>query len=154
LELEGNVTFYRVLSGIALGSYPPLMAAYLSDVMPPVRRGTLIMIGAAIGFLGAPAVIFLIRWLTPLQPLGFEGWRWALVIGAVGCAAVGVLLLSLPESPRWLAAMGRHEEAEAACRRFERSARLEPVGPAPSLSGSMSASPCSAPRSAYSWVHC
>jgi putative MFS transporter len=127
------LTFYRVMSGIALGSYPPLMAAYLSDVLPPGRRGMMIMIGAAIGFLGAPAVIFLIRWLTPLQPLGFEGWRWALAIGAVGCAAVGMLILTLPESPRWLAVMGRLEEAEAACRRFERSAGLATVETDPVL---------------------
>jgi len=51
----GTLTFYRVLSGIALGSYPALMAAYLADVLPPNRRGRLILLGAAIGFLGAPA---------------------------------------------------------------------------------------------------
>lgn len=126
-----SLTFYRVLSGIALGSYPPLMAAYLSDLLPPGRRGMLIMIGAAIGFLGAPAVIFLIRWLTPLQPWGYEGWRWALVIGAVGSAAVGASFRLLPESPRWLLAAGRRAEAEAACRRFERSAGISPPPGAP-----------------------
>jgi putative MFS transporter len=124
------LTFCRVLSGIALGSYPVLMAAYLTDVLPPGRRGTMILISAAIGFLGAPAVIFLIRWLTPLQPLGFEGWRWALVIGAVGSAGIGLLLLYLPESPRWLAVVGRHAAAETECRRFERSAGLAPVSSA------------------------
>lgn len=116
------LTFYRTLSGIAMGSYPVLMAAYLSDVLPPKRRGTLILVAAAIGFLGAPAVIFLARWLTPLQPLGFEAWRWILSLGAIGSAIVGALFLLLPESPRWLAAAGRHNEADAECRRFERSA--------------------------------
>jgi putative MFS transporter len=132
-----TLTFYRVLSGIALGSYPALMAAYLADVLPPKRRGRLILIGAAIGFLGAPAVIFLIRWLTPLQPLGFEGWRWALVIGAIGSAATGLLFLCVPESPRWLAAMGRSAEANTACRRFERSAGL----PAPEITATVEAKP-------------
>jgi putative MFS transporter len=116
------LTFYRTLSGIAMGSYPVLMAAYLSDVLPPKRRGTLILMAAAIGFLGAPAVIFLARWLTPLQPLGFEAWRWVLSLGAIGSAVVGCLFFLLPESPRWLAAAGRHNEADAECRRFEQSA--------------------------------
>jgi MFS transporter, putative metabolite:H+ symporter len=133
----GTLTFYRVLSGIALGSYPALMAAYLADVLPPKRRGRLILLGAAIGFLGAPAVIFLIRWLTPLQPLGFEGWRWALVIGAIGSAATGLLFLCVPESPRWLSVMGRSLEAEAACRRFERSAGL----PTPETMATVEAKP-------------
>lgn len=140
----GWLTFFRVLSGLALGSYPPLIVAYLSDVLPPQRRGTLIMIAGAIGFLGAPAVVFLIRWLTPVEPLGFEGWRWALALGAVGSGVVGVLHFYLPESPRWLAAMGRHAEADAACRRFERSAGLavqenppaEPSAPQPTPSAS------------------
>jgi putative MFS transporter len=116
------LTFFRVLSGLALGAYPPLMVAYLSDVLPPAQRGKMILICGAIGFLGAPAVVFLIRALTPLQPFGFEGWRWALVIGAIGSAIVGLPFGWLPESPRWLAAAGRGGEAESACRQFEQSA--------------------------------
>ena len=123
------LTFYRVLSGIAMGSYPVLMAAYLTDVLPPKRRGTLILVAAAIGFLGAPAVIFLTRWLTPLQPLGFEAWRWVLCLGAIGSACVGALFVLLPESPRWLAAAGRHAKADAECRRFEQSAGIVPETP-------------------------
>jgi putative MFS transporter len=118
------LTFFRVLSGFALGAYPPLMVAYLSDVLPPARRGSLILIAGAIGFLGAPAVIFLMRWLTPLAPLGFEGWRWTLVIGAIGSAVVGLAFRYLPESPRWLAAVGQEAAAHAGCRRFEQSIRL------------------------------
>jgi len=117
----------RMLSGLALGAYPALMAAYLADVLPPQRRGTLIMISAAVGLLGAPAVIFLIASLTPLQPLGVEGWRWALITGAVGSVVVGGLMLSLPESPRWLSAIGRRSAADAACRRFEQSAGIAPI---------------------------
>jgi putative MFS transporter len=130
------LTAFRVFSGLALGAYPPLMVAYLSDVLPPARRGMLILVTGAIGFLGAPAVIFLVRWLTPLQPLGFEAWRWALVFGAIGSAIVGALLFRLPESPRWLVATGRHREAEQAWRRFERSAgRLPHAFPASTGSG-------------------
>jgi putative MFS transporter len=117
------LTFFRALSGLAIGSYPVLMAAYLSDVLPPKRRGALILLAAAFGFLGAPAVVFLVRWLTPLQPLGFEAWRWSMTLGAIGSAVVGILFLWMPESPRWLAAARRDTEAETACCRFERSAR-------------------------------
>ena len=65
-----------------------------------------------------------IRDRTPLSPLGLEGWRWSLAVGAVLAAAGALLFRLVPESPRWLAVAGRGEEAEAACRRFERSAAL------------------------------
>jgi putative MFS transporter len=122
-----GLTVCRALSGLALGAYPPLMVAYLADVLPPARRGRMLLICGAIGFLGAPAVVFLMRWLTPLAPLGFEGWRWTLVIGAVGAAAVGIAFRWLPESPRWLAATGQRAEAEAAGQRFERAAGVRPA---------------------------
>ena len=88
------------------------MVAYLSDVLPPARRGRMILLCGAIGFLGAPAVVFLIRWLTPLAPLGFEGWRWALVIGAVGCGR-GRRVVPLAAG---IAALARERAAARRCR--------------------------------------
>ena len=109
----GWLTMWRILSGLALGAFPPLAVAYLSDILPPKRRGAAILIWGAIGFLGAPGVIFLVRWLTPLQPLGIEGWRWALIAGGGMSFVTGLLFMLLPESPRWLASMGRFDEAAA-----------------------------------------
>jgi len=127
------LTFFRLLSGTALGAYPPLMVAYLSDVLPAARRGMLILLVGAIGFLGAPAVVLLIRWLTPLQPFGLEGWRCALIIGAFGAAATGAAFRMLPESPRWLIAAGRCEPAIDVYNRFMRHAGCEPVRPGTAL---------------------
>ena len=115
----GWMTLFRFVSGLALGGYPPLTAAYLADLLPPERRGTNMMLCAAFAFLGAPALIFLIRWLTPLAPLGIEGWRWALLVAAALSALTAALFFGVPESPRWLAAVGRDEEAEQSFRRFQ-----------------------------------
>jgi MFS transporter, putative metabolite:H+ symporter len=119
-----TMTIFRFVSGLALGGYPPLTAAYLSDLLPPLRRGLLMMLCAALAFLGAPAVILMIRWLTPIAPLGIEGWRWALISGSACSAMTAVLLFLVPESPRWLASIGRAGKAEQACRRFEKSAGI------------------------------
>lgn len=126
-----TMTGFRFVTGLALGGYPPLSIAYLSDLMPPRRRGTLLMLFGALAYLGAPAVILLIRWLTPLAPLGIEGWRWALVFGA-GCSMIVMLMFFLmPESPRWLASVGKIAKADLACRRFEMSAGVVPPSKPP-----------------------
>jgi MFS transporter, putative metabolite:H+ symporter len=122
----GWMTLFRFVSGLALGGYPPLTAAYLADLLPPQRRGTNMMLCAAFAFLGAPALIFLIRWLTPVAPLGIEGWRWALIAATVFSAVTAALFFAVPESPRWLAAVGRNEEAERSFRRFHAAMR-QPV---------------------------
>ena len=116
------MTAFRFVSGLALGAYPPLTAAYLADVLPPRGRGRNMMLCGALAFLGAPAVIFLIRWLTPWAPLGIEGWRWALLAAAAVSALTAGLFFCVPESPRWLAAAGRTDTAERSYRFFEASA--------------------------------
>ena len=115
------LTLSRFLCGLALGGYPPIVIAYLTDLLPPRRRATLIFCSLAPSLLGAPAAIFLVRWLTPLMPYGLEGWRWGFLAGGVGALLSGLLFLALPESPRWLGTRGRAAQAEAGCVAFERS---------------------------------
>lgn len=114
----------RALAGLALGAYPPLMFAYLTDILPPAQRGRLTFITVALGALGPPLAIFGVRAFGVEGWRGIEAWRWAFIAGAIGAILVAWLFRRLPESPRWLAVQGRHEEAEAACAAFERSASL------------------------------
>lgn len=115
---------FRVLAGLSLGAYPPTVIAFLTDVLPPARRGMQIFCVVALSTLGPVGAIFLVRWLTPIQPLGIEAWRWAFIVGAVGALIVGLLFLLIPESPRWLAKMGHESRARVALSRFQRSRKV------------------------------
>ena len=53
------------------------------------------------------------------------GWRVFLVIAGLPVIYVGVIVHYLPESPRWLSRVGRHDEAEEVVRSIER--RVESV---------------------------
>lgn len=115
----------RFFAGIGIGAEYALGDSYLSDILPKDQRGRFISWAYTLSFLGVPAVGFLARWLTPLQPLGVEGWRWLFVIGSVGALVVCAVRRGLPESPRWLEAQGRHAEADAITTRFEEQAVAE-----------------------------
>lgn len=118
-----NVTILviaRFLAGIGIGAEYPVADSYLSDVLPSAHRGRLAAWAYTCSFLAVPALGFLSMGLTGHTVFGFDGWRVLLVIGAVGAVFVILMRRGLPESPRWLAGQGRHEEAEAALRTFEK----------------------------------
>lgn len=121
-----QLTLARVLSGIALGAYPPLMMSYLTDVLPAGRRGPLILWAFGLAGLGLPAGVFFVRGLGPSDPLGLEAWRLAFAVGSLGSGVLSLLMWWLPESPRWLMARGRGAEAQGICDRFARSKVLLP----------------------------
>lgn len=111
----------RGLSGVALGAYPPVMMAYLTDQLPSRRRGQLVFCVSALATLGPPLGLFLIRKWTPIGPGGIEAWRWGFGVGGAGALLMSVAFLFLPESPRWLLHKQRGAAALAVYGRFARS---------------------------------
>lgn len=125
----------RFFAGVGLGAEPPLADTYLTDLVPARHRGKYISLAYTLAFCGVPVVGFLARGLTDTVIFGIAGWRWMLVLGALGAAIVFALRSGLPESPRWLQAMGRTDEAEKIVGKLETEARranreLEPLQPA------------------------
>jgi MFS family permease len=74
-------------------------------------------------FLAVPALGFLSLSLNGHKVFGMDSWRVLLILGAIGALFVIVLRRGLPESPRWLASVGRTDEAQAALRAFESGTR-------------------------------
>ncbi|MGO6696282.1 MFS transporter [Rhizobium johnstonii] len=120
-----NLIGWRIAAGLSLGAYPPLMFAYLTDVLPARKRGPLLVTATAIGYLGPTTFIFFVRALAPESPLGLEPWRWGFLLAGVGAAGCALVFWKLPESPRWLIARGRLDEAAAILGRLKRSAVVE-----------------------------
>ncbi|TCL64698.1 MFS transporter [Rhizobium sp. BK251] len=105
-----HLTILRAVSGLALGAYPPLLFVYLSEILPPARRGTMLMIVIAFANLSPPLVLVAVAWLTPLAPLGIAGWRWAFVVVGIAAAICALMFCLIPESPRWLLQKGKADQ--------------------------------------------
>ena len=119
------------LSGVGLGVEMVTIGAYLSELAPKGLRGRAFAVNQAIGFVSVPVVSALAYMLVPTAPLGLEGWRWVVLIGALAAPVVVFLRRGLPESPRWLAKHGRLAEADRVLSALEAKVEAEYGRPLP-----------------------
>jgi putative MFS transporter len=129
----GDINLWRLLAGIGIGVELVTIDTYLSELMPKHLRGRAFVVNAAIQFSILPVAAALAWWLVPRSPLGIDGWRWLVGIGAVGAVAVWFLRRRLPESPRWLAQHGRLAEADQILSRLEAGAVTTHAAPEPGM---------------------
>src|ERR1700712_550995 len=114
-----GLNFWRLIAGIGLGLEMVTIGSYLSELVPKAIRGRAFALCQGIGFTAVPVVAFLSYLLIPLAPLGIDGWRWVVLIGASAAIVVWWMRAGLPESPRWLVEHGRLAEADAVLRELE-----------------------------------
>lgn len=107
-----GVLLWRFITGIGVGIEIVTIDVYITELVPQYMRGRAMAFNQAMMFIAAPIAAILSFWLVPLSPLGFDGWRWVVLIGSVGAVAVWFIRRGVPESPRWLAHKGRIGEAE------------------------------------------
>ena len=126
-----GLNFWRLVSGVGLGLEMVTIGAYVSELAPKSLRGRAFAVNQAIGFACVPVISFLAYVLVPAAPLGIEGWRWVVLIGALAAPVVVFLRRGLPESPRWLAKHGRLAEADRVLERIEAMVAAEYGRPLP-----------------------
>ncbi|RUQ21810.1 MFS transporter [Kocuria sp. HSID16901] len=102
------LVIFRFLLGIGIGADYPISATLVSEFASKKGRGRLSTSLGAMWFAGA-VVAYLVGLLT--LPLGDFAWRAMLLVGAIFALIVFAFRVTLPESPRWLVAHGRHQEA-------------------------------------------
>jgi MFS transporter, putative metabolite:H+ symporter len=101
---EQLITF-RLLQGLAIGGALPVAISYINEIAPTATRGRFFGTFQFLMVSGFGLAALFSAWLIPAF-----GWR---IMFGLGAAPLLLLpfTLTLPESPRWLAARGRGDEA-------------------------------------------
>jgi MFS transporter, putative metabolite:H+ symporter len=126
-----GVVVWRMIAGVGIGVELVTIDTYITELVPKHMRGRAFAANQAIQFLAVPAVASLGWLLVPRHPLGIEGWRWVVLLGALGAICVWFIRREIPESPRWLIARGELEEAERVLDSLEARTQAELDQPLP-----------------------
>lgn len=116
--------FFRVMAGMGVGVASNISPLYISEIAPGKKRGALVtfyQLAITIGILCAYlSNLFLQRNAAAhvgsgngwLHWLFIENvWRGMFLVAVIPAAAFALLLLIVPESPRWLVQYGKPDEA-------------------------------------------
>jgi MFS family permease len=123
----GAVYALRFLAALGVGAEYSIVNAAIAELIPARVRGranALIM-----NFWPAGAIVAgLLAWfvIDSLAVSSSVSWRYLFVLGGTVALVVLAFRRRIPESPRWLAARGRHREAEAVVTRMESGAGAAP----------------------------
>jgi sugar porter (SP) family MFS transporter len=121
-----SLIFFRWMGGVGVGISSMVCPLYISEISPARLRGcmvTLFQLAICVGIVAAILVnTRLLSWheqLKEAQPDGLVGfmiarevWRSMLGMEALPALIFFVMCVIIPESPRWLAEMGRSSEAQ------------------------------------------
>ncbi|NPD30362.1 MFS transporter [Eggerthellaceae bacterium zg-1084] len=97
----------RFLIGVFVGADYPIATSLIAEFAPTRSRAVSMGMVSAAWYLGA-TVAAVVGWALIDVP---GGWRWMLGSAIVPCAVLLIGRRDIPESPRWLASKGRHDEA-------------------------------------------
>jgi len=105
---------FRWLGGVGIGIASISTPIYIAEIAPAHLRGRLVSVNQ-IAIVGGILLVYFVNYF--IARCGDQawneavGWRWMFASGILPSVAFAVLLVGIPESPRWLVEMGRTDQA-------------------------------------------
>ncbi|OPC01221.1 MFS transporter [Elizabethkingia ursingii] len=107
---------FRIIGGMGIGIASMLSPMYISEMAPASVRGRLISVFQLGIVTGILVIYFVNAYIAGIHNEAWNistGWRWMFGSGIIPSVIFILLLLTVPESPRWLASQKKQSEALA-----------------------------------------
>ncbi|MEO0898804.1 MAG: sugar porter family MFS transporter [Bacteroidota bacterium] len=112
-----SFSFFRFIGGLGVGASTVAAPIYISEISSAKNRGRLVALYQFMIVFGIFVAFFSNYFLN-----GFGGendWRWMMGVEAIPALLYSLFILTVPNSPRWLAMKGRDEEAKSVLEKME-----------------------------------
>jgi SP family galactose:H+ symporter-like MFS transporter len=96
----------RIAVGVAIGIASEVTPLYISEMSPSRMRGSLVSLNQL-----AITIGIVVSYLVDFSLSAFQAWRYMLGLAAIPAIILGIGMLPLPDTPRWLI---NHNEADKA----------------------------------------
>src|SRR5260370_31364689 len=93
------IDLWRFIAGLGIGVQLITSHAFISEITPKESRGHYIAFSHFISYCSVPVAAFAAYILIPRTILGLDGWRWLVMIGALGAPIFLLIQSKLAESP-------------------------------------------------------
>ena len=103
---------FRIIGGLGIGGSSVLGPMYIAEIAPARWRGRLVAL-FQFNIVTGILLAYFSNFAVGLLNLGDLEWRWKLGVSGFPALLFGIMVLSIPESPRWLIKRRRVDEARA-----------------------------------------
>ncbi|OBA78846.1 MFS transporter [Mycobacterium sp. 1164966.3] len=110
----------RFLLGLSIGVSMVVVPVYVAESAPAAVRGSLVT-----AYQLAIVSGLIAGYLTGYLLAGAHGWRWMLGLAVLPAIVLLLLVIRLPDSPRWYMLKGRVDDARATLLRVEPTANAD-----------------------------
>lgn len=114
--LAGGIEIFiagRIIGGVAVGFAILVAPIYIAEVAPPQKRGWLVSFNQLLIVIGLSSAYFVNYFILKLVEDPQTNWRWMLGVEAIPAVMYFLLIMLIPESPRWLIMKNRADKARA-----------------------------------------
>jgi sugar porter (SP) family MFS transporter len=115
-----SLVVMRFVIGLAVGSASMVVPLYIGEIAPPRIRGALVSFNQLALTAGILTAYLIDYWLSSSQ-----NWRLMFGLATIPAAALFVGMLFQDESPHWLVAHGREEQARRVLHRVRANTDIE-----------------------------